>query len=289
MYNLFLIIVAIIPAVVLCVYVYKKDRIEKEPLTLLLKLLLLGALCCYPAAIIENILFDVISKLLFWNITLNYLFTRSAYIIIHNFFVVALVEEGCKYFVLNKVTRKNREFNSLFDGIIYAVFVSLGFAAFENVFYVIENGITVGIMRAVLSVPGHMFFAVMMGYFYSRSHIKDKASMLEISLIKRGIISYNKPLFNSKKERLLTLVIPIILHGTYNSCCSIGTTFSTLLLVTLVIFMYVYCFGKILKVSKNDTYENSYIMYMMTSKYPELSVNDQQVKQTNDIEENIKI
>lgn len=283
MYNLFLIIVAIIPAVVLCVYVYKKDRIEKEPLTLLLKLLLLGALCCYPAAIIESI-FDDVLRLFFLDGALNY-----AYIIIHHFFVVALVEEGCKYFVLNKVTRKNREFNSLFDGIIYAVFVSLGFAAFENVFYVIENGITVGIMRAVLSVPGHMFFAVMMGYFYSRSHIKDKASMLEISLIKRGIISYNKPLFNSKKERLLTLVIPIILHGTYNSCCSIGTTFSTLLLVALVIFMYVYCFGKILKVSKNDTYENSYIMYMMTSKYPELSVNDQQVKQTNDTEENIKI
>lgn len=283
MYNLFLIIVAIIPAVVLCVYVYKKDRIEKEPLTLLLKLLLLGALCCYPAAIIESI-FDDVLRLFFLDGTLNY-----AYIIIHHFFVVALVEEGCKYFILNKVTRKNREFNSLFDGIIYAVFVSLGFAAFENVFYVIENGITVGIMRAVLSVPGHMFFAVMMGYFYSRSHIKDKASMLEISLIKRGIISYNKPLFNSKKERLLTLVIPIILHGTYNSCCSIGTTFSTLLLVALVIFMYVYCFGKILKVSKNDTYENSYIMYMMTSKYPELSVNDQQVKQTNDTEENIKI
>ena len=280
MYSIFLIFVAVIPAIILCSYVYIKDRVEKEPFSLLLKLFFFGALCCFPAMVLE-LIFEIILRLFFAENILNlidlsdssnYNFACYLYIVLHNLFVVAIVEEGCKFFVLYKFTKKSKEFDSMFDGIIYAVFVSLGFAALENIFYVIENGITVGILRAVLSVPGHMFFAVMMGYFYSRCHIKDKAKMLENSLIKRGIIYNNKPLFNSKKESMLSLIIPIALHSTYNSCCSSGTTLSNVLLVVLVVFMYVYCFKKIITVSKFDTYENTYIMYMMKNKYQELNV-----------------
>ena len=257
--------VALFPAIVLCIYVFIKDRVEKEPVGLLLKLFTLGAILVFPAATIEGVL-EVILKGFFLPET------------------PILVEEGVNFynheeylyiFTDNTIgviwlTRKSREFDSLFDGLIYAVFVSLGFAALENVFYVFQYGFDTGIMRAVLSVPGHMFFAVMMGYHYSMWNLTDKAAKCEKDLKMNGIITSNKPPFSSVKEIALCLIIPTLAHGIYNSLCTIGTTWSTLLLYGFVIFMYIHCFGRIRKMSKADDFDNVYVQYMITKKYPEL-------------------
>ena len=258
-----LLALALFPAIVLCIYVFKKDKVEKEPIGLLLKLFALGAFCCFPAAYIEEFLFILIDEF----------FCEGTYLhlIIQQFFGVAMVEEGLKFIVLLWLTRHNEEFNSLFDGLIYAIFVSLGFAALENVFYVTENGFYVGIMRAVLSVPGHMFFAVLMGYYYSIWHITDKASGIEKVLINEGVIKTDLAPFNSSKEKVKALLVPVSAHCFYNTCCSIGEWWATLLLCGFVIFMYVHCFGKIRKMSDEDAYENDYVRYMMAKKYPELN------------------
>ena len=71
----------------------------------------------------------------------------------------------------NVVVRKNKYFDERIDGIVYAVAISMGFAAFENVLYLVDNyeeWLSVGLSRAVLSVPGHYAFAVLMGYYYSK-------------------------------------------------------------------------------------------------------------------------
>ncbi len=93
---------------------------------------------------------------------------QPAYTILLAFLVVAVVEEGTKFVFLKLRTWRDPNFNFRFDGIVYAVFVSLGFAAFENINYVLGYGLTVALPRAVLAIPAHMGFAVFMGLFYGR-------------------------------------------------------------------------------------------------------------------------
>ena len=56
--DLFLLISALVPGVALLIYIYKKDRTEKEPVSLLVKLLILGAVICWPAAMLEDVIID---------------------------------------------------------------------------------------------------------------------------------------------------------------------------------------------------------------------------------------
>ena len=81
------------------------------------------------------------------------------------FLVVAATEEGCKYLMLKRYAYRKPEFDEPFDGIVYSVMVSMGFATLENIGYVYENGIATGFLRMFLSVPAHASFAVLMGYY----------------------------------------------------------------------------------------------------------------------------
>lgn len=270
-----LIAIALLPAIVLCVYVFRKDRLEKEPIGLLLKLLFFGALSCIPAIFAELAVQGVIQSFFSPAVMAdiesgiargtNEFYTYSFF---EYFIGVALVEELVKFLFLIWITKKNREYNCVFDGLIYAVFVSLGFAAFENVFYVLENGITVGIMRAFLSVPGHMFFGVMMGYYYSLWHVTDKAAFIERGLIQRGIVTPRSGIFDSGKHKTMCLLVPVLAHGLYDFCCVIGTGWSIILLLAFVIFMYVRCFKTIRNMSAGDTYEETLAVSMVMQKYP---------------------
>lgn len=275
--EILLVAAALFPAIVLCVYVYKMDRVEKEPALLLFHLFLAGALCCFPAAYIERFIIDIIDSLFsdyrFLGEDGRIFMTEKSfyiYLFIKYFIGVAVVEEGVKLISVCYITKNNEDFNCLFDGIIYSVFVSLGFAALENVFYVLENGWENAFMRAVLSVPGHMFFAVMMGYHYSLWHITDEAKQIEENLKKNGIISSNAIPFTSSKRKVLGFVLPVLAHTVYNFCCSIGEWWAILGLYCFVAFMYVRCFGKIKDMSRVDNYDTSYAELMIIEKYPYL-------------------
>ena len=151
------ILAAILPAVFLLRYIYKHDTVDKEPPGLLLSLILMGIVSALMSIVLEmigeKILNDQVSQ------------NDKYYKIILAFAVVAVVEEGTKFLLMKLRTWKNPNFNYSFDGIVYAVSVSLGFAAFENIKYVMNFGLSVALPRAVLAVPGHMGFAVFMGLF----------------------------------------------------------------------------------------------------------------------------
>ncbi|MBO5273921.1 MAG: PrsW family intramembrane metalloprotease [Clostridia bacterium] len=271
-----LICAALFPAIALCIYVFRKDRVDKEPLDLLIKLFVLGVVSCFPAAMLEEMLIGMIDKI-FSAFTLatdgEYYFTSAMYRIytaIEYFIGVALVEEGLKWLILFFVTRRNRNFNSLFDGLIYAVFVSLGFAALENVFYVLEYGWGNALMRAVMSVPGHMFFAVLMGYYYSLWHMYEKAGSQEHLLKELGHLPGDAKEFSGRRFIFLSLLIPILAHGWYNYCCTIDTLIAAVMLYAFLIFLYIYCFGKIRRMSKDDADDNTYATAMVIKKYPQL-------------------
>lgn len=140
------ILAAVLPAIFLLRYIYKHDTVDKEPPGLLLSLILMGIVAALMSIVLEiigeKILNDQISQ------------DDKYYKIILAFAVVAVVEEGTKFLLMKLKTWKNPNFNYSFDGIVYAVSVSLGFAAFENIKYVMNFGLSVALPRAVLAVPG---------------------------------------------------------------------------------------------------------------------------------------
>ncbi len=276
MRTLFLVIAALLPAVILSLYIYKKDRVEKEPIRLLFALLLGGVACCYPAAVVEGFLLDIINKgvLQFYVFCGEYVDAKTIYTVhqlFENFIGIALVEEGLKLLVLLRITKNHREFNSIFDGIVYAVFVSLGFAAFENILYVLQYGFSNALMRAVTSVPGHTFFAVMMGYYYSFSYIAGKTAEAEEYL--KSIDAIPQDTKNTAKTSLtwMMLAVPVLAHGLYDYCCTYGTRLAVFVFYAFLIGMYVYCFGKIKQMSAGDAPVNFYVRAAILRKHPHLT------------------
>ena len=184
---------AVLPSLRLFWIVWRADKIEKEPISLILKLFLLGALTTISALILGSLGEDAV---------LSFVEEESlAYLVIDNFILTALIEEGGKYFVMKKATWKHPAFNYTFDAIVYAVAASLGFATIENIVYVMDEDISVAVMRGLISVPGHVTDAVFMGCFY-------------------GIAKYaaagDKGARNLNLRR--ALFIPVLLHGFYDFC-----------------------------------------------------------------------
>ena len=187
-----LLMIALLPAVLLTIYIYKKDRVEREPVRLIIKLLVLGAVSCIPASALELAITNVIEAA---DIQNPYF---AAFL--EAFVVAALCEELMKRFFLRRATWNNAAFDFQFDAIVYGVTVSLGFAALENVLYVMQSGFETGLLRAVTSVPGHAIFGVFMGYFYGYAKLSEA----------QGRAS------ESREYMALSLLVPILLHGTYD-------------------------------------------------------------------------
>ena len=188
----FLLALALLPAVVLLIYIYRKDKLDREPMSLILKLLALGAVSCLPAAGLEYAVSWVITQ---FGVRNSYF---SAFL--EAFAVAALCEELLKFIFLRVMTWNNPDFDYQFDAIVYAVTVSLGFAALENVLYVLQSGFATGVLRAVTSVPGHAFFGVFMGYFYGFAKLAESQGRV-----------------TEQREYLaLSFLVPILLHGVYD-------------------------------------------------------------------------
>lgn len=208
------ILAAVIPALLLMRYIHAKDTMEKEPPGLLLALVLLGV-----AAALVSIVFEMLG-----NAVLSSLVDPGSpmYTVLLAFIVVAAVEEGTKFFFLKWRSWKDPNFNYRFDGVVYAVFVSLGFAAFENIKYVMGYGLSVAVPRALLSVPGHMSFAVFMGVFYGRAKICEAEGNL------RG----------RRLNLLAGYIVAVLLHGFYDACAMTGTVLSTVIFIAFIAVMY---------------------------------------------------
>ena len=159
-----------------------------------------------------------------------------AYTIVLAFLVVAVAEEGTKFLLLKLRTWKDPNFNFRFDGIVYAVFISLGFAAFENVQYVFNYGLSVAMPRALLAIPGHMGFAVFMGLFYGRAKICANRG--------DGVGRF--------LNMLAGYLSAVLLHGFYDSCAMLGSVAATVLFAVFVAVMYIAVIRTVKKESATD-------------------------------------
>ena len=219
-----LLFLAVIPVIVICTYIYLKDR-NKEPWSLLIKLFVLGISSCFLVLMISGVLFEIFP---FMNKDTAYMtfFEVMAYA----FIGVAFIEELCKWLMVYIGSYTNKAYDELYDGIVYSVYVSLGFAFLENLLYVFKNqSIVVGISRGLLAVPGHACDAVFMGYY--------------LSLAKVYASQGNKAL--EKKNLVLSVLVPTILHGIYDFCLFANIGILLIVFLAFVILLYIFSIKKI--------------------------------------------
>ncbi|MBR6256003.1 MAG: PrsW family intramembrane metalloprotease [Lachnospiraceae bacterium] len=228
--------VALIPVIVLLIIIYKKDKNEKEPIGFLAVLFLAGMGTIIPA-IIAELIGELIIELIIPGDSVI-----KAYIIAA--LLVGPVEELGKYVVLRLITWNSKHYNYSYDAIVYAVFVSLGFAAFENVGYVFSNGFGTAILRMFTAVPGHACFAVFMGYYYSKA--------------KYAQITNNRQDHN--RYTVISLLVPVAIHGIYDAIAMGAVASESLIFGGLsiicwfgfVLLMFAASFYVVVQASKND-------------------------------------
>ncbi len=204
--------VAVVPAIVLIVYILIRDKYEREPVGKIVKAFFLGMLSV-PLDLILIFIFDLD--------TVPYIFDGAVMQQIATaFFSAAIPEELSKFLILILIIWRSKDFNERMDGIVYAVCVSMGFATVENVMYVFEDP-SCAWGRALFAVPGHFLDAVLMGFFLS---------MAKFTVKRRGW------------NWMMTLVAPILAHGIYDSILMVSDVVSEGFATLLTILFYVFIF-----------------------------------------------
>ena len=229
-YNFILIAAAVIPAVFLMVKVYRSDRLEKESSSTLISLVVAGVLSSLLALVEERVLSGILNSAVPKDTLL--------YNILLYFVIVAFSEESSKYIFLKRRTWKSPEFNCQFDGVVYAVFVSLGFALWENISYVLSYGFATALVRAVTAIPGHACFGVFMGVFYA--------------LAKKYQNQQNHAA--SKAMRIMALIFPAALHGAYDYIATMEQVNSGWIFAVFVVIMFIISYKLVSKMAKQDVY-----------------------------------
>jgi protease PrsW len=170
----------IAPGFALLSYFYLKDEYDSEPISVVLRTFVYGALLVLPIMFVQHVL--GVENLI-----------HSDWI--DAFLSSSMLEEFVKWFILFYVIYQYAAFDEPFDGIVYGASVSLGFATAENIFYLIANGVEHAFTRALLPVSSHALFGVIMGFYISKAKFTNG-------------LKY--------KWIFLSLVVPIGLHGFYD-------------------------------------------------------------------------
>ncbi|MBA4321190.1 MAG: PrsW family intramembrane metalloprotease [Odoribacter sp.] len=219
-----LLLISLAPVLIIALYIYIRDKYEKEPFKNLLKALFIGVLIILPVVFIENILISFSEHF--------EAFSKAAY---HAFIVASMCEEGFKYLGFILIFWGNKNLNEKFDGIVYSVFISLGFAAIENILYVFKGGIYVGIVRALTAVPAHALFGTVMGFYFGLARFYPDTRT---------------------RNLILAFVMPFIWHGLYDFLLLGQNQILLLLFIPFIIFFWINGFRKMKKLSDDSEFRN---------------------------------
>lgn len=189
-YFLWLIGLALAPGVAVMLYIYERDKISKEPPATLAVCFVLGMVATVPAILFES-LGGYVSE---------FIPGYHAQQLFYAYGIVALSEEGSKFFFLKRYAFRLRSFDEPFDGIVYAVFISMGFATLENVLYVVNGDVSTAMWRMFTAVPAHATFGVLMGHYSGLAKLRSpQAAKLGAGLL-----------------------MAVLFHGTYDYFLFIG-------------------------------------------------------------------
>lgn len=226
-----LIVIAILPVIILMFYVHKKDK-NKEPVGLLVKLFFAGVSSCFLVIFISRIISPFLPFMQIDTSKQN----NFLDVLLYSFVGVALIEECCKFLMAYTIGYRNKDFDEIYDMMVYSIFVALGFAGFENILYVLKGGIRVGISRALLSVPGHACDGLFMGYY--------------LSLAKMSSVGKDKE--EERNNIIKAIAVPTLLHGIYDFCCFAKIDNIFIVFLIFVIIMYIFAVKKLNYVAKNN-------------------------------------
>ena len=233
---LILLFISVIPVILLGIYIYKKDSV-KEPKSLLLGLFSSGFLAAFLVLIINVLTALVIPDFYLSDNYSKFSFLELFFLI---FIEIALVEEFAKWLMIRFIGYNHKDFDQFYDIIVYSTFVALGFAAIENIFYVIQGGVALGIYRAIFSVPGHVAFGVFMGYYLGLAKIWENKSKTKHNIF-----------------MILSVLVPAVLHTIYNFCLMLENFWFLVIFIGFVLILYVSAADEIEKISKVDTILNN--------------------------------
>lgn len=192
MNYIYLFLVAVIPPLLIGLFLYFKDKNQKEPIRLILRSFFLGWLIVLPILGLHFLMdwrgiYDWVGRTIGTQ-TIGYSFFEA-------FIMAALIEEGLKYLAFKKGIWHSRFFDEYFDGVLYGALISLGFATLENIFYVFDYGSGTGYVRALTAIPAHAFFGIIMGYYFAVAKFSFT---------------------NTRRNLWLAFLIPFLLHGFYD-------------------------------------------------------------------------
>lgn len=221
---LLLAIISFLPILLLGIYIYKKDSV-KEPKSLLVGLFASGFLASILVVLVN--LFIILLAPQFY-LSDNYSSYSLPKLFLLLFLQVAFVEEFIKWIMIRFIGYNHKDFDQIYDIIVYSVFVALGFAALENFFYVTSGDISLGVYRAILSVPGHVCFGVFMGYFLGLAKLNQKTNR-----------------FRYFKNMVLSILVPTIFHAIYNFCLMVDNFYYLLIFAGFIIIIYISALKKI--------------------------------------------
>ncbi len=222
-----LLFVSLAPVFIILLYVYFRDKYEKEPLSMVLKALLVGAILPLPVVFVEKFLALPAQNM------------PSVFSVAWLSFVVAgLTEEGFKFLAFFLIIWKNTNFNEKFDGIVYAVFIAMGFAGIENILYVSQGGFNVAVTRAFTAVPAHALFGIIMGY--------------HLGLAKFYPAERNRQIF-------LALFYPVLFHGFYDFSLMSQNQLLLLLFVPYIVWLWIRASRRMNQLSQASFYRTGFL------------------------------
>jgi protease PrsW len=170
----------IAPGLALLSYFYLKDEYGSEPISVVLRTFIYGALLVFPIMFIQYV------------IDVEHLVSSD---FINAFFTTGFLEEFFKWFILFYAIYQHVDFDEPYDGIVYGTSVALGFATSENILYLLANGVEHAVGRALLPVSSHALFGVLMGYYLGKGKFTKE---------RKG------------KWLLFSLFLPVLFHGIYD-------------------------------------------------------------------------
>jgi protease PrsW len=221
-----ILIISLAPVAIIGGYIWFRDRYEREPLRMLIYSILAGAVIILPVVFMEGIISlpaESMSDI-----------PAAAW---KAFAVAGFTEEAFKYLALFLLVWNSREFNDKFDGIVYATFISLGFAAIENILYVLSEGYATGMIRAFTAVPAHAVFGITMGFYF-------------------GIAK-----FYPKKRKYMLVVaffLPFLLHGIYDFILMTGIDWLWVVFLLFLVFLYISGLKRLKNLSDQSYFNTDY-------------------------------
>lgn len=227
--EIYMVLLAIVPGILLFLVVWKFDTVEKESPALLGKLFAFGVLSILAAILLRTLGVHAFTPLFKGDRSLMFLFVDS-------FVLTALIEECAKFLVLKLVTWKNKEFNYTFDAIVYAICVSVGFLTAENIVYLIKYKGDVEPVRLILPIFAQIVISVFMGYFYGLAKLADSSGDKKAA----------------KLHLFETFLIPFVMHGLFEFTWGAGRLVLFIIFAVYVAIMTITAIFEFIALSRND-------------------------------------